>query len=97
MVETKLAQERRFFDRNIATWLEQESNIGKWALVKGDELIGMYEDFDEAIHIGFEKFGLSSFLVSQIRREANEITTTALMLDEILRDSPDGSSSHIQP
>ncbi len=93
MVETSLAQERQFFDRHIASWLEQESNIGKWVLVKDNDLIGMYEDFDEAIRIAFERFGLSPFLVSQIRRGANEVTTTALMLDAILDDSRNASRS----
>ena len=89
MAETDFAQERRFFDRNIATWLNQESNVGKWVLIKGDKLIDMCDEFDQAVQAGFAQFGLEPFLVSRIEKGAHEITTTAFMIDEILTGHQD--------
>lgn len=42
------------------------SNEGKFALVSGDELGGVYETYEDALKIGYEKYGLKSFLVKQI-------------------------------
>lgn len=86
MKEIGLEQERRFFDCNIAAWLDQEGNIGKWVLIKGAELIGLFDDFDQAVQAGFARFGLEPFFISQIDKDAHEITTTAFLIDEILAD-----------
>ncbi len=40
---------------------------GKFALIHGEELSGVYETYDDALKIGYEKFGISSlFLVKKI-------------------------------
>ena len=43
------------------------SDQGKFALIHGEELSGVYETYDDALQIGYEKFGISSsFLVKKI-------------------------------
>ena len=40
---------------------------GKFALIHGDSLTGIYETYDDAITIGYDKFGVNSlFLVKKI-------------------------------
>ncbi|KAF3978009.1 MAG: hypothetical protein HFP77_04010 [Methylococcales symbiont of Iophon sp. n. MRB-2018] len=40
---------------------------GKFALIHGEELAGVYETYDDALKIGYDKFGISySFLVKKI-------------------------------
>jgi hypothetical protein len=40
---------------------------GKFALVKGDEIIGIFADEDEAFQIGYDKYLRQPFLVQPIR------------------------------
>jgi hypothetical protein len=39
---------------------------GKFAVIHGDELAGVFETYADALQAGYQKFGLSSFLVKQI-------------------------------
>ena len=41
-------------------------NLGKFVLIKGKEIIGIYESEKDAINSGFEKFGNVPFLVKKI-------------------------------
>ena len=42
-------------------------HLGKVALVRGDEVIGVYNTADEAVLDGFKRFGDLKFLVPEIR------------------------------
>jgi len=57
-----------FFRRELPR-LFAEGNEGKVALVKGEEIIGLYPTWDSAIDAGYEKFQLESFMVHVIRIE----------------------------
>ena len=39
---------------------------GKFALIHHDDLAGVYETYQDALAVGYEKFGLEPFLVKQI-------------------------------
>jgi hypothetical protein len=60
-------------DRELATYLREvgrllaEEGEGKFALIKGDEVIGIFEDEREAERIGREKYLMQPFLVQPIR------------------------------
>jgi hypothetical protein len=43
-----------------------EGNEGKFALIKGDEIIGVFEDRREAVRIGREKYLMQPFMVQPI-------------------------------
>ena len=45
--------------------LEAES-WGQWAVVYGDELIGVYELFEDAAQVAVERFGRGPFLLREI-------------------------------
>ena len=39
---------------------------GKYAVIKGDVLLGVYSNYEDALKIGYEKSGLEPFLVKKI-------------------------------
>jgi hypothetical protein len=41
-------------------------DIGRFALIYGDELVGAYASYEEALAIGYERCGLQPFLVKRI-------------------------------
>ena len=45
---------------------ELKADEGKYVLIHGDEVAGVFTSAEDAITIGYEKFGLNPFLVKQI-------------------------------
>ncbi len=45
--------------------LERE-HLGKWVVVHDEELIGAYDDFEDAAHAGVQRFGRGPFLLRQV-------------------------------
>lgn len=46
---------------------EWRGHEGKFVLIHGGDVIGFYTSYEDAITIGYEKFGLDPFLVKQIQ------------------------------
>ena len=40
---------------------------GKYVLIRGDEVSGVFGAYEDAIRAGYEKYGLNPFLVKQIQ------------------------------
>jgi hypothetical protein len=57
-------------DTEIATYKKLHSSLlqneGKYAVVAGEELIGVYGTYEEALQAGYEKAKLLPFLVKKI-------------------------------
>ncbi len=60
------------FEKELATyraalpgWVEQE---GKWTLILGDEIAGIFDTREEAIDLGYDKYGLAQFMIKQIHQ-----------------------------
>ena len=60
----ELESELQYFEAHRAELVE--SARGKYALIKGDQLGGIYVDRNEAIRAGYEQFGNEPFLVKEI-------------------------------
>ena len=74
-----LEKELQFFAENKTNWLK--AHFGKFVLVKGSELIGVYDNAETAIAEGAKRFGAESFLVRQLNEEKDVyIPTLALGL-----------------
>lgn len=58
-----LAAELEVFKANLPNLLADE---GKFALIVGKELVGVFSSYDDALKIGYEKAGLKPFLVKKI-------------------------------
>jgi hypothetical protein len=44
-----------------------KSSAGKFVVIKGNELLGVFDDDDEAYGAGLERFGVTSFLLQPVR------------------------------
>ena len=51
------------YRRSLKEW---ENREGEYVLIKGEEICGFFSSYDDALKIGYEKFGLEPFLVKQI-------------------------------
>jgi hypothetical protein len=73
-----LEQERLFYAAHEPEWLE--THEGKFVVVKGEELVGIFDSLDEALAAGATRFGLSSFLVRRVGEGEQTVTIPALTL-----------------
>lgn len=51
------------YNAKLPTLIKQQ---GKFAVVKGDSIAGVFDSYGDALKDGYEKFGLEHFLVKQI-------------------------------
>ena len=58
-----LARETQTYERLLPQLMREE---GKYALIVGDDLVGVFAAYDEALRAGYEKAGLTPFLVKKI-------------------------------
>lgn len=77
-----LAKELATFER-LKTELLKDA--GKFAVVHGDELAGVFDTYADALKAGYEKFGLSPFLVKQILQHERILFFTKEVGDASLR------------
>jgi hypothetical protein len=64
--DSPLAAEWKTYKREAAR-LVAEGHEGRHALIKGDEIVGLFDTHDEAIAAGYERFGPGGFAVQTIR------------------------------
>ena len=74
---SQLQQERKFFKANQAEWLK--SYPGKFVLIKGDKLIGVFDNDANAVADGLRRFGSESFLVRGVNEKEEALRIPALM------------------
>jgi hypothetical protein len=62
-------------DRELATFKTALPNLmidqGKFALVSGDEVLGTFDTYADALKAGYEKLGVRPFLVKKIAADEN--------------------------
>ena len=64
VAETPLKTELAFFDKQRAQLLGRAK--GKYALIKGEHLVDVFDSESDAIRRGYREFGNEPFLVKQI-------------------------------
>jgi hypothetical protein len=65
-----LEEERKLYNENFSRWLATHN--GKFVVIKGRNVLGFYDTFDQALIEGVNKYGIQSFLVRCISRENDE-------------------------
>jgi hypothetical protein len=60
-----LEKELAFFDANLIDLLDNE---GKFVVVRDETIDGPYDTYEEALQAGYDRFGLTPFLVKQIHK-----------------------------
>lgn len=70
------------FEREIAVYSKVKSQLplGQFALIHGDDLIGVFATDAEAVTEGTRRFGRESFLVRQVRTVEPVLSNPALSL-----------------
>ena len=56
--------ERTVYNRHIGEW--RVSQLGKFVLIKGKEIIGFYDSLEKAFDEGSVLFGMATFFIEQI-------------------------------
>jgi hypothetical protein len=74
----ELETELQYFNEHRAEFMEQAA--GKFALIKGDRLIGMFDSETSAIRNGYQKLGNVPFLVKQVTEVDIPLTFTSFNL-----------------
>ncbi len=59
-----LEQETRLFETKLPDFIKTE--LGKFVLIKGENIFGTYETIGDALKSGYEKFKDQPFFVKQI-------------------------------
>ena len=54
----------KFYREKLPEWGEHE---GKYALIHDQQLVDFYTSYEDAIKIGYSKFGLAPFLVKRVQ------------------------------
>ncbi|MCH8851158.1 MAG: hypothetical protein IID41_00735 [Planctomycetes bacterium] len=67
MEEFPLQTELRHFDAHRKEWTEHHQ--GKFALIKGEDMAGVFDSWDNAYEAGVSTWGNVAFLVKQILPE----------------------------
>jgi len=62
--EELFAEERAFFAQMLPEWLAWYE--GKWVVIKGRDLCGVYDTRETAFREGLKKYGYTDFLIQQV-------------------------------
>lgn len=59
------------FEKEMKTYQERlpdllKTDAGKYAVIKGDEVIGTYVSIEDALSVGYDRFKKELFMVKQI-------------------------------
>jgi hypothetical protein len=61
-LETELATYRRLLPQLLA----DPTNVGRYALIQGETLAGLYPTIEECLYAGCDKFGLEPFMAKKV-------------------------------
>ncbi len=61
-----LDRELATFRRELPGLLANLANVGRYVLVHGDNVLGLFSSFDDALAAGYERVGIEPFLVKEI-------------------------------
>ncbi len=61
-----LATELSTYKTLLPTLLAKPENQGKYALIHGENLLGVYTAYEDALKTGYERCGIEPFLVKKI-------------------------------
>ena len=63
----EIATEIATYDKNVGSWRDRE---GKFVLIRGTDVVGFYDTYEQALTEGYSRFGVAPFLVKEIRHPA---------------------------
>lgn len=75
-MSTTLEKELETFRRELPRLLADPANQGKYVLIKGETVAGIYPTMDEAVDAGYARFGLPPFLAKLIVEHEKPVLIT---------------------
>lgn len=81
-----LEKERQFYADKLVEWLSRFP--GKFVVVKGQELLGVFDTVEEALAEGARRFALEPFLVRRVQPTQDEVNIPALSLGILIANTP---------
>lgn len=76
MTQITLGNELAFYKKNKQEYLQKYAN--KHVLIKGEELIGIFDTGEMAYKAGVDKFGNEPFLIKQVLEQEPTLTISSL-------------------
>ena len=73
---TPLAAEMATYRKNLPDWKEQE---GRFVVIQGAVVAGFFDGYEEALTAGYERFGVSRFLVKEVLQQEKVHVITRLI------------------
>lgn len=73
-----LERERNFFEQHRQEWCSKYPS--KIVLIKGEELVGIFDRHEDALSEGARRFGIESFLVRRVEEKEELVYIPALTL-----------------
>ncbi len=74
-------------EREIETYRQKLPELlphkGKYVVIHGSEVVGVFDGFEDALRVGYERFGNEAFLVRKISE-----TEEVLVSSRIIRPCP---------
>lgn len=64
MVKNIFSKELETYEKNKQKLLKDSR--GKFVLIKGEEIVNVFDTYSDAVKVGIDKFGNTPFLVKQI-------------------------------
>jgi len=64
MSTERIAKELEVYERNKERLIAEAE--GKWVVIGGEEVKGIWDTYEDALKAGYAEFGLSPFLVKKI-------------------------------
>lgn len=61
--DSSFATELAAYDRKLPELL---GDVGRFVLIKGEEVAGIFDTYQDAVSVGYERFKLDRFFVKQI-------------------------------
>ncbi|MDB5310798.1 MAG: hypothetical protein JWO38_5000 [Gemmataceae bacterium] len=61
-----LERELDTFRRELPKLLAVPGNQGRFVLIHGETVAGLYQSFDDGVAAGYDLFGLDSFMVKEV-------------------------------
>lgn len=65
-MSSPLARESETFRRELPGLLANPETAGRFVLIHGDAVAGVYDSFDESLAAGYDRFELKPFFVKQV-------------------------------
>lgn len=76
-----LEKEIETYNANLSSWEQHE---GQFVLIHGSTLVGFYGAYEQALSVGYERFGIEPFLVKQVMRSERSHFVSRLVAPQAL-------------